>query len=472
MATIEEIIEPKHLENADLAHKPAPLRRASGMVRLLSLSGMAMALVLPIGVYPRLIESQKLEAGHDMIVQSVQHVSVIHPSKAEPSHLISLPGSIEALQSAPIYGRADGYVKQRFADIGDRVKAGQILADIETPEVDESAKEAKALVLTQVATKAQIQANLEKARADLATTVAQLALSKETLIERESNQHFSFISDQRWRTLADQGAVSNHDSDEKNNAYKISKAATRAAKDNIHALESQVIAAQAKVDAELANIQMSDANIDAAQARQNRTRTQQGFNKVAAPFDGVITERNIDPGMLITAGSENTKQAMYKIARIDTVKVFVDVPQYASSGVKVGQIVAVSLKEFPNRIFHGRVLRTSVALDATARTLKTEIHVPNQDLVLTPGMYADVSFSVPRSSKTLLIPANALVTRGEGTQVVLARNGIIAYRTVQIGNDLGKQVEIIAGLTGRETVVINPSDTLKSGTKIAIDATP
>ncbi len=240
----------------------------------------------------------------------------------------------------------------------------------------------------------------------------------------------------------------------------MSKAATQAAREKIHSLESQVTAAKARVQAELANINVGDANIDAARARQNRTFTQQGFNKVAAPFAGVITERNIDPGMLITAGSENSKQALYRIARIDTVKVLVDVPQYVSSGIKVGQVVAVSLKEFPGRTFSGRVLRTAVALDNTARTLKTEIHIANKDLLLTPGMYADVSISVPRYKKTFLIPANSLITRGQGTQVVLAQGGIIAYRNIQIGDDLGKQVEVVTGLTGSEEVVVNPSDAL------------
>ena len=212
-----------------------------------------------------------------------------------------------------------------------------------------------------MATKAQIQANLDKAKADLDTTIADLAQARANLIERQSNERFARISESRWRILAEDGAVSTHESDDKANNYTMSKASTQAAKDRINSLEAQVIAARAKVSAELANINVGDANIDAAQARQNRTKTQQHFNKVAAPFAGVITERNIDPGMLITAGSENSKQAMYRIARIDTVKVFVDVPQYASSGIRVGQTVDVSLKEFPGRKFTGRVLRTSVA---------------------------------------------------------------------------------------------------------------
>jgi RND family efflux transporter MFP subunit len=469
MATSAEIIEATQIEAAESAPKPGQRRRASGMVRLIGLSSIAMALVLPIGVYPRLIQGQTLDRAETKIVQQVPTVSVVQPEAAGPERQINLPGSVEALQAAPIYARANGYVKARYADIGDRVQAGQLLADIETPEVDESAKEARAQVMTQLASKAQTQANLDKARADLDTTVAQLAQARAGLIERQSNQHFALISHERWLTLAEQGAVSYHDSDEKINNYKISKAATQAAEDNIRSLQSQVVAARARVNAELANINMSDANIDAAQARQHRTETEQHFNRVTAPFAGVITERNIDPGQLITSGSENTKQVLYRIARIDTVKVFVEVPQYTSSGIREGQSVTVSLKEFPKRTFVGHVLRTSVALDANARTLKTEIHIPNKDLTLTPGMYADVSFSIPRSSKTFLIPTNALIAGAEGTQVAVAgRDGIISYRKVQVGDDLGKQLEIVAGLNGNENIVVNPSDTLKSGTKIAL----
>ncbi|MBU6450464.1 MAG: efflux RND transporter periplasmic adaptor subunit [Cyanobacteria bacterium REEB67] len=453
----------------DTDNKPAVGRKASGMVRLLSLSGIAMALVLPIGIYPRLLQSQELEQGHSQLENQLPAVTVAPPKASPASRQLTLPGTVEALQETPVYARADGYIKSRFADIGDRVTTGQVLADIETPEVDESAKEARALVLTQMATKAQIQANLDKAKADYDTAVADLAQARANVIERKSNQKFSESSDRRWRTLAEQGAVSSHDADDKENNLKMSIAATQAAEDRVRSLQSQVIAARARVHAELANLNMGDANIDAAQARQNRTKTQQAFNKVTAPFTGVITERNIDAGTLITGGSENSKTSLYRIARIDTVKVFVEVPQYASSSIRVGQTVQVALKEFPGRVFSGKILRTSVALDAAARTLKTEIHIPNPDLTLTPGMYADVSFALPRNTRTFIIPANALVTRGDGPQVVLAVNNTIEYRPVQLGDDFGKEIEVVAGLKGNDQVVVNPSDALKDGGRVAID---
>jgi RND family efflux transporter MFP subunit len=456
----------KHLDTDSKASQP---RKASGVVRLLSLSGIAMALVLPIGIYPRILQSQELDHGHAALESALPSVTVVAPKGSPAFRSIVLPGTVEALQETPIYARTDGYIKTRFADIGDRVHTGQLLADIETPEVDQSAKEAKAMVLTQIATKAQTQANLEKAHADLDTAIADLAQAKATVIERQSNERFSYKSDARWRTLADQGAVSTHEADDKENNLKMSIAETQAAKDKVRSLESQVIAARARIRAEQANLNLSDANIDAASARKDRTDTQQHFNRVLAPFDGVITERNVDAGTLITGGSENSKTSLYRVARIDTVKVFVEVPQYAATGIKVGQEVSVRLKEMPGRVFTGKILRTSVALDSAARTLRTEIHISNQDLKLTPGMYADVSLEIPRSTKTYIIPANALVTRGDGPQVVLAVHDKINYRKVQLGDDFGKEIEITEGVSGGDKVVVNPSDALRDGNKIAVE---
>lgn len=452
-------------------------RKPGGMVRLLGLSGIAMALVLPIGIYPRFVQSQELEHGHSQVMARLPVVSTAAPQAAPTQRTLTLPGSVEALQETGIYARADGYIKERFVDIGDRVHPGQTLASIETPEVDESVKEARALVLTQIATRAQMQANLDKARADLDSTVAELAQARATLIQRQSNESFAGVSDIRWKSLAQQGAVSSHDSDEKENAFKISKAETQAARDKIRSLQSQVVAARARVEAEAANLNVSDANIDAARARENRTGTQQAFNKIVAPFAGVITERNIDSGMLITAGSENSKQALYRVARVDTVKVFVDVPQYASSEIRVGQKVGVTLKEFPGRTFDGQVQRTSVALDSTARTLKTEIHIANKDLLLSPGMYVEAHFNLPRSGRAYLVPTNAVLTRADGPQVLVAQAspnepatvGKIDYRQVQLGDDLGRQIEIVAGLKSGERVVVNPSDALRSGDRVQID---
>jgi RND family efflux transporter MFP subunit len=456
--------------NPQTPHLQSTSRKPKGFVRLLGLSSVTMALVLPLGIYPRILQGQELEATHKKIQENVPVVSVIHPQAAPKTIKISLPGNIEAALETGIYARTNGYIRERFADIGDRVHAGQLLADIETPEVDESAKEAKALVLTNIATRAQSQANLDKAKADVDTAIADLAQAKSNLLQLQSNEKFAHNSMIRWGNLVKQGAVSNQDSDEKETLYKTSHAATQAGEDKIHSAQSQIIAARARLNASLADINVSDANIDAARARQNRSDTERGFNKVVAPFSGVITERNIDPGMLISSGSDTSKAALYRLARIDTVKVFVEVPQYASSAIRVGQSVAISLKEFPGRVFTGTIKRTAVALDATARTLRTEIHIANSDLTLAPGMYADVTFSVPRAAHTFLIPTNSLITRAEGPQIVIARGDSVAFRKVQLGDDLGKEVEVVGGVTAGDNVVMNPSDALRDGNKVVVES--
>jgi RND family efflux transporter MFP subunit len=449
--------------------KSQVLRKPTGFVKLLGLSGVIMGLALPIGIYPRIMQSQELDLSQKKEAD-IPSVSVKHLSLAAQSRETVLPGSVEAIIATGIYARTNGYIHNLNADIGDHVASGQVLADIETPELDDGVKETKALVLTTIATKAQMRANLDKAKADLQTSIAALAQAKANLLERQSTEKFAAISNTRWRSLVKQGAVSSQDADEKETAYKTSQALTIAAEENIHSAESQVAAAKERVNAELANLNMSVANIDAARARQGISSTQQGFNKIVAPFSGVITERSIDRGTLITSGSEDSKLPLFKLARIDVVKVFVDVPQYASSNIKIGQQVKVNLKEFPGKTFLGKIERTSFALDANARTLKTEIHIPNPDSILAPGMYADVTFSIPRPAHIFLIPTNALLTKAEGPQVVIASGDTIQYRKVQVGDDLGKEVEIVSGLSGSEDVVMNPKDSLCDGTKVKIES--
>ncbi len=444
-------------------------RKPGGFIKLLGLSGAVMGLALPIGIYPRIMQSQELDQSQKKFQETVPSVSAKHLMVVAPTRQISLPGTVEAIVATGIYARTNGYIRSLNVDIGDHVTAGQVLADIETPELDEGVKETKALVFTTVATKAQMIANVDKAKADLQTSRAALAQAKASLLERQSTEKFAFTSNLRWKNLVTQGAVSTQDADEKETAYNTSKALRVAAEESVRSAESQVVAAQERVNAELANLNMSDANIDAARARQGRSTTEQGFSKIVAPFAGVITERNIDQGTLISSGSEDSKTPLFRLARIDTVKVFVDVPQYASSDIKLGQQVSISLKELPGKTFLGKIERTSVALDANARTLKTEIHVPNNDFRLAPGMYADVNFTVPRTTHTFLVPTNALLTKAEGPQVVVVSGYTVHYRKVQVGDDLGKDVEIVSGLSGIEDVVLNPKDSLRDGERVKVE---
>ncbi len=465
---MSSIITPEKTER-DTSLEKRGNRSSHGLTKLLGVSGMFMALALPIGIYPRILQSAELDHRQKNQVERLPEVTVMNATAAPATRLVSLPGNVEADLETGIYARRDGYIRNRYVDIGDTVKAGQLLAEIETPEIDQSAKEASAIVLTNTATKAQVEAGLDKAKADLVTAKASLAQARANLVEKQSNEKFARTSTERWTALVKQGAVSSQDADEKETNYQTAQAATKAAEDGVHSAESQVVACEALLKAQLANLAVSDSNIHAAVARQALTASEQRYQKVLAPFAGVITERNIDPGTLITSGSDNSRTSLYRLAKIDEVKVYVDVPQYAATGIRVGQPVEVLLKEYPGKTFLGRVTRTSVALNASARTLRTEIHVPNKNMLLVPGMYADVNFYVDRPAHAFLIPTNALLTRAEGPQVLVATNNSVRYRSVQIGDDLGKQVEVVSGLSSTDAVVINPSDSLHDGATVKVE---
>lgn len=449
---------------------PVRTRRGEqGMVKLLGAAGILMSLALPIGVVPRLIQEKELDTTEHKLEEKKPVVSVTAAEAAPASRAINLPGTVEAILETPVYARTNGYVKTRLADIGDRVRAGALLATIETPEVENSLEEADAQILVTKANEAQSKANQERARADLNRVLAELSQAKASLIERQADEKLAASTYTRWKQLGEDGAVSMQEVDERETRLKTSSAARQAASDKVVAENSNVVAAKARLQAELANVNVSKAGVQAAQARARRTGTEKSFQNVSAPFAGVITERNVESGMLITSGSEDSKTPLYRIARVDTVKVFVDVPQYASPAVAIGQAVNVSFKELPGQVFSGKVARTSVALDATARTLRTEIHIPNAKLALAPGMYADVQFAVPRTTPTLIVPANALVLRAEGPQViVLNRDNKVQFKSVTLGHDLGKQVEITAGLARGEKIVLNPADTLQDGSSVSI----
>jgi len=438
-------------------------------IQLMGIAGIAVSVMLPIGIVPRLIQAHELDRIHDKIAHEIPSVSVTHATLAPAQQKLSLPGSIEAVIETPIYARSNGYIEKRFVDIGDRVGAGQILAKIQTPEIEESEKEAKAQLLTAITNKKQSEANHDRAQADLDKAIAQLSQSRAALIERQSTEEFAKTTMHRWQSLGVQGAVTLQEVDEKETNYRTSVATREAAEDFINAAKSEVIAARARLKAEEANVNLSTANIAAATAHANRSSTERSFQVVSSPFTGIITERNVDQGALVSSGSDSSKLPLFRVARIDTVKAYVDVPQYAARGIHTGQEVSVTLKEFPDRTFIGKVARTSVALDSTARTLHTEIHIPNSDFALVPGMYTDVNFSVTRPSKTFLIPANSLIVRSEGPQVITLKEGKnIHYSQVRLGEDLGKQVEVVAGLNNGDTIIVNPSDTLAEGTTVAV----
>jgi len=444
------------------------LKTKSGVKRLIVISALAMAALLPIGVYPRMMQSDELSHSQAKVMASLPMVSSVSLKPADRDKNLNLPGTLEAVIETQLYARTNGFIKKRYVDIGDKVAAGQLLAELETPEINDSLEEAKALVLTNVAERASIEADIEQSEANYQKALADLAQAKTTVAQRLHDEKFAYGSTNRWQSLAADGAVSLQDADEKATIYHTSVEATQAARDKVQATQAEVFAARAHISAEKARLTAAGANIKAAQARSKRSSTEKAFQNVVAPFAGVITERNVDQGALVSSGSDTAKVPLFKLERIDTLKVYVDVPQYSARAVKIGQPVTVTIREFPGRRFSGKVARTSVSLDAVSRTLKTEIHIANPGMVLAPGMYAEAKFSVPRPGKIYLIPSSALVMRSEGPQVIVVEGGMVRYKKIQLGDDLGKELEVVNGLTGLEKLVINPSDTLQNGTLVAL----
>ena len=455
------------IQDTVITSKPANKAR---FVKLLSISGLSIAVLLPIGVYPRLMQAHELQTSQAQAIEQLPVVAVAKPLSAPPTKTLLLTGSLEPIQQTPIYARSNGYIRTRLVDIGDQVKAGQQLATVETPEIEDAVREAKARVFTDVANQAEMVAQINNAKADYQKAIANLAQARSNLLQRRSDETFARTTDSRWQVLVQQGAVAAQDGDDKRTKLATSKAATQAALDAVTAAESDVVASKARMAAADAKLNAAVANVSATRARASETETQKQFQNITAPFAGVITQRNVDTGTLVTSGSETSKQPMFQLAKIDTLKVVVDVPQFAAAGIHVGETVGITLKQLPGKLFTGTVARTSVALDPTARTLKTEVHIANSDLSLSPGMYSEVRFVIPRTQKTLLVPASALVIGAEGTRIAVVTGDKVHYQKVEVGDDLGKQIEIMGGLSETEAIVVNPRDTLTAGSKVKTQA--
>jgi multidrug efflux pump subunit AcrA (membrane-fusion protein) len=303
---------------------------------------------------------------------------------------------VQALQETTIHARVNGYIRQRLIDIGDHVKAGQLLAEIESPEIEQELLQARASLGQSRANVQQVQANLKQVQATLQQARANMELAHATIT--------------RWRQLEQDQVVPRQQVDEKQAAFEAGQANVNAVRANVNAVEANVQAAQASVNVQEALVKAQEANVQ-------RLTTLLSFRKITAPFDGVITSRTVEMGALITAGSTTASRELFRLAQIDTLRVYVNVPQTYVASIQPGQTAQVLVRELPQKAFAGKVVRTTSALDATSRTLPMEVQISNQDHTLLPGMYAQVKFSVSRATPPLLVPANALVLRTEGPQV-------------------------------------------------------
>jgi len=375
-----------------------------------------------IGYVPRHRRELQLIAEADTRNESLPRVSVMMAQRADSRGTLILPGNIQAVTEAPILARAEGFIKQRYVDIGDHVTAGQLLADIEAPDLDQQVRQARAAV-------EQAQADLERAAA--------------ALEQGKANESIAKVTAERWENLVRRGVVSRQENDQYQAQYQAQAA-------NVRALERALAA--------------SKSNLGAAEANRARLLELQGYLKVKAPFTGVVTLRNVDVGALVNAG--NT--LLFRIAQTNLLRTYVNVPQSSAADVHVGQNAALSIAESPEAKFTGKVTRTANALDPATRTLLTEIQVPNPDGRLLPGMYVQVDLNLPRKDPPLLIASDTLVVRPEGTLVALVGTGnVVHFRRVTVGRDFGDRIEILSGMVEGERAIVNPNDSVQEGVKVS-----
>lgn len=398
-----------------------------GLLVFFALLGVLVAAAAVGGFLPRLTRQKALLAASDSQAVERPVVEVAIAREAAARGLLDLPGDMQALVDAPVFARVDGYLRSRLVDYGDRVKAGQLLAEIDTPELDQQIHQARA-------TLQQSQAALTEARADLDLSKANLNLARLTV--------------ERWRRLADRGVVSRQDADQKEADFAVS--------------EAQVAKSQAGIGATEETVRANEANL----RRLEETKV---FARVTAPFDGVITNRNVDIGTLINSGNGGTARELFHIAQIQVLRIFVNVPQTDVQSMHPGQTAELRVQELPGRVFSAKVTRIANALDASSRAMLTVLEVPNPRGILMPGMYAQVRFSTARAEAAVLVPGDVLILGKQGPRVaVVAPDHRVHLRQIRIGQDLGSELEVVSGLRAGEMVVANPSDSARENALVEI----
>jgi RND family efflux transporter MFP subunit len=348
-------------------------------------------------------------------------VNVAEVTRATGKSELVLTGNIQAVTEAPVLARATGYIQKRYVDIGDRVKEGQVVAEIVAPDLDQQVRQAKAGVDQAAASLEQSSANLQQGK---------------------TNAEMARLTSDRWGSLVTRGAVARQDADTYLSQYEAQKA-------NVQALEKGVSAAR--------------SNVGAAEANLARLTEMQGFLAVRAPFDGVITVRNVDTGALVNDG--NTM--LFRIAQTDRLRIYVNVPQSDANAIRVGMTARLTVADLSSKSFNGVVTRTANALDPATRTLLAEVQVPNTSGQLLPGMYSEVDFTTPRAEPPLIIRADTLVVRANGPQVaVIGDDGIVHYKLINLGRDYGDRMEVLSGISAGDRVAINPGDSVREGAKV------
>src|SRR5713226_8250267 len=374
--------------------RPAARRRTAILVAAAAFA--ALALLIYSGIHSRAVAESRLTQRTQEA--AIPTVAVVFPREGAPTQEIVLPGNTQAFSDAPIYARTSGYLKRWYLDIGAHVQKGRLLAEIETPEVDQQ---------------------LQQARADLHTSEANLNIAK--------------ITASRWQDLVSTGSVS-----------------------------------QQETDQAVSNLNAVTAAAESSAANVRRLEQLQAFEKVYAPFDGIITARNTDIGALIDAGANTQPRELFHIAAIRKLRLYVAVPEVYSRAARSGAPATLTLDEFPRQIFLGTLVRNANSIDIASRTLLVEVDVDNPTGQLLPGAYVFVHLKLPDETRSVTIPSNTLIFRKEGLQVGLVRNDKAELVPVKIGRDYGSSVEIVSGLQPTDSVIVDPSDSLVAGMPVRL----
>ena len=373
---------------------PAPAGRAKIFI------GAVLLVLLTAGAVTWLTRKSEANAlAKETEAAAIPTVAVVQPATEPGDDELILPGNLLAYIESPIFARTNGYLLRWYKDIGSHVEKGELLAAIDTPEVDQE---------------------LSQARASREQIKAALGLAK--------------ISADRWANLRKTDSVSQQEADQQASGYEQAK-----------------------------------ANLEAADANVRRLEELESFKNVYAPFTGVLTRRNVDPGALINSGAQAAGKELFDIARVDPLRVYVSVPQAYAPFMKPGVKATVTLQELPGQKFTATVARTAEAIDPGTRTLNTEVDVPNKEGKLLPGSFGQVHFAVVNSVPRITIPVNAMLFRAEGPQAaVVSNDGKVHLRSIVIGRDFGATIEILSGLDANDRIVINPADSLEEGQQVRV----
>jgi len=393
-----------HEKNARLKHDresavthPPDLPALSSRKALLIIAFVVIVLAVggAISMFSRMRATRALE--RETEIEAIPVVAMVHPSTEAPDEQLVLPASVQAYEESPIFARTNGYLLRWNKDIGSKVAEGELLAEIDSPEIDQELMQARA-------TRQQVAAQLDIAK----------------------------VSNERWQSLRKTETVS-----------------------------------QQEADMQASNYQQAVANLAAADANVRRLEEMESFKRVYAPFSGVVTKRNVDPGALINAGS--TGRPLFNVARVDPLRVFTNVPHAYPHPIKVGMPAFLVVQEFSRQKFTGTIARTAEAIDPATRTLLTEVDVPNPDGKLLPGTFGELHFKAANSAPKLTIPVNAMLFRQEGPRVaVVGPDSKIHLRPIAIGRDYGASLEVLEGVTVEDRIVINPADSLQDGQMVRV----